>query len=157
MAAIENPPVNALSHGVRVGLMAALERLEQEAGIAALVLRGGGRNFSAGADVREFGRPFEPPELNEVIERTERSAKPVIAALHGNALGGGLELALACHFRIALADTRLGLPEVKLGIIPGGGGTQRLPRLIGARAALTMIAEGRDLGARRGAAAGTPR
>ena len=147
VAAIENPPVNALSHGVRVGLLAALERLAQEAGIAALILRGGGRNFSAGADVREFGRPFEPPELNEVIERTERSSKPVIAALHGNALGGGLELALACHYRIALPDTRLGLPEVKLGIIPGGGGTQRLPRLIGARAALTMIAEGRDLGA----------
>jgi 3-hydroxyacyl-CoA dehydrogenase len=147
VAAIENPPVNALSHGVRVGLTAALERLAQEPGIAALVIRGSGRNFSAGADVREFGRPFEPPELNEVIERTERSGKPVIAALHGNALGGGLELALACHFRIALDDTRLGLPEVKLGIIPGGGGTQRLPRLIGARAALTMIAEGRDLGA----------
>ncbi len=145
VAVIDNPPVNALSHGVRVALMAALERLEQEAGIAALVLRGAGRNFSAGADVREFGRPFEPPELNEVIERTERCAKPVIAALHGNALGGGLELALACHFRIALSDTRLGLPEVKLGIIPGGGGTQRLPRLVGARAALTMIAEGQDL------------
>ena len=147
VAAIENPPVNALSHGVRVGLMAALERTAQDAGVAALIICGSGRNFSAGADVREFGRPFEPPELNAVIERTERCRKPVIAALHGNALGGGLELALACHFRIALTGTRLGLPEVQLGIIPGGGGTQRLPRLIGARAALTVIAEGKDLAA----------
>jgi len=147
VAAIENPPVNALSHGIRVGLMAALERTAQDAGVAALIICGSGRNFSAGADVREFGRPFEPPELNAVIERTERCRKPVIAALHGNALGGGLELALACHFRIALAGTRLGLPEVQLGIIPGGGGTQRLPRLIGARAALTVIAEGKDLAA----------
>ena len=145
VASIENPPVNALSHGVRVGLMAALERTAQDAGVAALIICGSGRNFPAGADVREFGRPFEPPELNAVIERTERCRKPVIAALHGNALGGGLELALACHFRVALAGTRLGLPEVKLGIIPGGGGTQRLPRLIGARAALTVIAEGKDL------------
>ena len=147
LATIENPPVNALSHGVRVGLEAALERTAADPALAALVILGAGKNFSAGADVREFGRPFEAPELGEVIERTESLAKPVIAALHGSALGGGLELALACHFRVALAGTRLGLPEVKLGIIPGGGGTQRLPRLIGARAALTMIAEGRDLAA----------
>ncbi len=147
VAVIEHPPVNALSHGVRAGLSDALERTAADRGLRALVIRGGGHNFSAGADVREFGRPFEPPHLGEVIERTEGSAKPVIAALHGSALGGGLELALACHFRIALADTRLGLPEVKLGIIPGGGGTQRLPRLVGARAALRMIAEAQELGA----------
>ncbi len=145
LATLENPPVNALSHGVRAGLKAALERTASDPAIAALVILGAGRNFSAGADVREFGRPFEAPELGEVIELTESLGKPVIAALHGSALGGGLELALACHFRVALAGTRLGLPEVKLGIIPGGGGTQRLPRLIGARAALTVIADGRDL------------
>jgi 3-hydroxyacyl-CoA dehydrogenase len=145
LAVLEHPPVNALSHPVRLGLMAALDAFERDAALLALVVRGGGRNFSAGADVREFGRPFAAPELNEVIERTEGMDKPVIAALHGNALGGGLELALACHWRLALPDTRLGLPEVKLGIIPGGGGTQRLPRLIGARAALRMIAEARDV------------
>jgi len=145
LAVIEHPPVNALAHAVRVGLMAALDEFERDPGLHALVVRGAGRNFSAGADVREFGRPFARPELNEVIERTERMHKPVLAALHGNALGGGLELALACHWRVALPDARLGLPEVKLGIIPGGGGTQRLPRLIGARAALRMIGEARDV------------
>ncbi len=147
LATLDHPPVNALSHGVRVGLKAALERTATDPKLAALVILGAGKNFSAGADVREFGQPFKPPQLGEVIELTEALSKPVIAALHGSALGGGLELALACHFRVALEGTRLGLPEVKLGIIPGGGGTQRLPRLIGARAALTMIAEGRDLDA----------
>ena len=145
VATLDNPPVNALSHGVRAGLKAALERAAQDRALAALVILGAGKSFSAGADVREFGRPFEPPELGELIELTESLGKPVIAGLHGLALGGGLELALACHFRVALEGTRLGLPEVKLGIIPGGGGTQRLPRLIGARAALTVIAEGREL------------
>ncbi len=145
VAVIEHPPVNALSQGVRAGLRDALERTAADPELRALVIRGGGNNFSAGADVREFGRPFEPPHLGEIIERTEGSVKPVIAALHGAALGGGLELALACHFRVALAGTRLGLPEVKLGIIPGAGGTQRLPRLVGARAALSVIAEAREL------------
>jgi 3-hydroxyacyl-CoA dehydrogenase len=145
VAVIEHPPVNALSQGVRAGLMHALERTATDPELQALVIRGAGDNFSAGADVREFGRPFEPPHLGEVIARTEGSAKAVIAALHGNALGGGLELALACHFRIARTDTRLGLPEVKLGIIPGAGGTQRLPRLVSARAALTMIADAQEL------------
>jgi 3-hydroxyacyl-CoA dehydrogenase len=147
VAVIEHPPVNALSQGVRAGLMEALERTAADPELYALVIRGGGNNFSAGADVREFGRPFEPPHLGEVIARAEGSTKAVIAALHGNALGGGLELALACHFRIALAGTRLGLPEVKLGIIPGAGGTQRLPRLVSARTALTMIAEAQELAA----------
>jgi 3-hydroxyacyl-CoA dehydrogenase len=147
LATLENPPVNALSHGVRVGLKSALERAAADPALAALVILGAGKNFSAGADVREFGQPFRPPELGEVIELAESLTKPVIAALHGSALGGGLELALACHFRVALEGTRLGLPEVKLGIIPGGGGTQRLPRLIGARAALSVIAEAKDLDA----------
>jgi 3-hydroxyacyl-CoA dehydrogenase len=147
VATIEHPPVNALSHAVREGLAATLERAERDPSVTALVILGGGRNFSAGADVREFGQPFKPPEFGAIIARVEGLNKPVIAALHGSALGGGLELALACHFRIALANTRLGFPEVKLGIIPGGGGTQRLPRLVPARAALAMIAEAKDLSA----------
>ena len=145
VAAIDSPPVNALSHGVRAGLTAALARTAADTSLRALVIIGRGRLFCAGADVREFGRPMQPPHLGEVIAATEASAKPVIAALHGSALGGGLELALACHFRIALAGSRLGLPEVKLGIIPGAGGTQRLPRLVSARTALTMIATGKEL------------
>ncbi len=147
LASISHPPVNALSHAVRAGLMAALDAAEKDPGIRALILLGAGKNFSAGADVREFGQPFRAPELGAVVERTEGFGKPVIAALHGNALGGGLELALACHFRIALEGTKLALPEVRLGIIPGAGGTQRLPRLIGAAAALGVIAEGRELSA----------
>ncbi len=147
LARITHPPVNALSHAVRAGLMAALDMAHGDPGIRALILCGAGRNFSAGADVREFGQPFRAPELGEVVERTEAFGKPVIAALHGNALGGGLELALACHFRVALVGTRLALPEVRLGIIPGAGGTQRLPRLIGAAAALGVIAEARELSA----------
>ncbi len=150
VARLAHPPVNALSHALRAGLMEALERTLAEPDLQALVLLGDGRMFSAGADVREFGQPFAPPPLGAVIEALERAPKPVIAALHGSALGGGLELALACHFRIAHPDTRLALPEVRLGIIPGGGGTQRLPRLIGARAALAVIAEGRELRAPEG-------
>ncbi len=147
IAAIDNPPVNALSHAVRAGLTDALARTQADPSLAALVIVCRGRTFCAGADVREFGKPFKDPQLGEVVARTEASAKPVIAAMHGTALGGGLELALSCHWRVALRETRLGLPEVKLGIIPGAGGTQRLPRLVPARAALTMIAEGKDLGA----------
>ncbi|MBS0578087.1 MAG: enoyl-CoA hydratase/isomerase family protein [Proteobacteria bacterium] len=147
IAVIDNPPVNALSHGVRAGLVEALARTAADPALEALVILCRGRTFCAGADVREFGRPFKDPQLGEVVARTEASAKPVIAALHGTALGGGLELALACHFRLAAPSTRLGLPEVKLGIIPGAAGTQRLPRLVPVRAALTMIAEGKDVSA----------
>jgi len=145
VAAIDNPPVNALSHGVRAGLADALAQSAADAGVAALLIICRGRSFCAGADVREFGKPMQSPLLGEVVERVEAHPKPVIAAIHGTALGGGLELALACHFRVALTDARLGLPEVRLGIIPGAGGTQRLPRLIGARAALSVIAECKDL------------
>jgi 3-hydroxyacyl-CoA dehydrogenase len=147
IAVIDNPPVNALSHAVRAGLTDALERTAADPALAALVIVCAGRTFCAGADVREFGKPFKDPQLGEVVACTEASAKPVIAAMHGTALGGGLELALSCHFRAAVRETRLGLPEVKLGIIPGAAGTQRLPRLVTVRAALTMIAEGKDVGA----------
>jgi 3-hydroxyacyl-CoA dehydrogenase len=145
VARIDNPPVNALSHGVRAGLAEALARIGADPDAEALVIVCRGRTFCAGADVREFGRPMQPPYLGEVIESLEACTKPVIAAIHGTALGGGLEVALACHFRIALGSARLGLPEVNLGIIPGAGGTQRLPRLVSARVALRVIAEGKEL------------
>ncbi len=147
VAVIDHPPVNALAHAVRAGLTDALQRLAADAELAALVIVCRGRTFCAGADVREFGKPFKDPQLGEVVERAEASTKPVVAAMHGTAFGGGLELALSCHFRVALRETRLGLPEVKLGIIPGATGTQRLPRLVPVRSALTMIAEGKDIGA----------
>jgi enoyl-CoA hydratase len=142
VAVIEHPPVNALSQGVRAGLMAALERTAADPELYALVIRGGGNNFSAGADVREFGRPFEPPHLGEVIARAEGSSKAVIAALHGNALGGGLELALACDLIVASEKARFGQPEINLGLIPGFGGTQRLPHRIGHNKARELIMTG---------------
>jgi 3-hydroxyacyl-CoA dehydrogenase len=138
---IDNPPVNALKHQVRVGLIEALAQV-QAADTKAVVLFGGGRGFSAGADISEFGKPLQAPGLQEVLSAIEATPKPVIAAIHGMALGGGLELALACHVRIATPQARLGLPEVKLGILPGAGGTQRLPRLLGADKALAMIVTG---------------
>jgi 3-hydroxyacyl-CoA dehydrogenase len=154
LAVIDHPPVNALSHAVRAGLMDVLQLTADDAEVAALVIVCRGRTFCAGADIKEFGKPMVAPLLREVIARIEASPKPVITAMHGTALGGGLELALASHFRVALADTRLGLPEVKLGIIPGAGGTQRLPRLVKPRVALTMIAEGKELRALEARAAG---
>jgi 3-hydroxyacyl-CoA dehydrogenase len=138
---LDNPPVNALKHEVRVGLLEALARV-QAADTKAVVLFGGARSFSAGADISEFGKPLQAPGLQEVLTAIEATPKPVIAAIHGVALGGGLELALACHVRIATAQARLGLPEVKLGILPGAGGTQRLPRLLGPDKALAMIVTG---------------
>ncbi|OWT59135.1 3-hydroxyacyl-CoA dehydrogenase NAD-binding domain-containing protein [Candidimonas nitroreducens] len=146
---IENPPVNALSQAVRSGLAAAICRGEQDTRIKAMVLIGGERGFSAGADIREFGEPPRQPLLLDVIDVIERSSKPVIAAIQGTALGGGLEVALGCHFRIASPDAVMGLPEVKLGLLPGAGGTQRLPRLIGVSAALEMIVEGTVVSAQR--------
>lgn len=138
---IDNPPVNALKHEVRSGLKEAVARV-QAADTKAVVLFGGGRSFSAGADISEFGKPLQSPSLHEVIAAIDATPKPVIAAIHGVALGGGLELALACHARVAAPQARLGLPEVKLGILPGAGGTQRLPRLIGPNKALEMIVGG---------------
>ncbi len=144
---IDHPPVNALSHSVRAGLVAALDQAAADPESAAIVIACAGRSFVAGADVREFGtdRLAAPPRLKEVMARLEDSKKPVVAALFGTALGGGLELALACHYRVAAPGTRLGLPEVKLGIVPGAGGTQRLPRLVGVEAALRMVVDGNEM------------
>ncbi|MBN8919541.1 MAG: enoyl-CoA hydratase/isomerase family protein, partial [Rhizobiales bacterium] len=125
---IDNPPVNALSQAVRAGLRDALAKARDDAGAVAVVIACAGRTFVAGADITEFGKPPQPPGLGEVIAALEAMPKPVVAAIHGTALGGGLELTLGCHYRVAVESARLGLPEIKLGIIPGGGGTQRLPR-----------------------------
>jgi 3-hydroxyacyl-CoA dehydrogenase len=142
LVTIDNPPVNALSHAVRVALLEVLTSAARDAEIAALVVACAGRTFVAGADIKEFGRPPLAPDLPDVVEFLDTFEKPVVAALHGTALGGGLELALGCHYRVASPGTKLGLPEVTLGILPGAGGTQRLPRLIGVRAALEMIVGG---------------
>ncbi|HEV2300901.1 MAG TPA: 3-hydroxyacyl-CoA dehydrogenase NAD-binding domain-containing protein [Stellaceae bacterium] len=139
---IDNPPVNALKREVRAGLVEALRQAGADERVRAVVLEGAGRGFSAGADIGEFGAPLVAPGLGEVLAAIEAMRKPVIAAIHGLALGGGLELALACHFRVASPEARLGLPEIKLGILPGAGGTQRLPRLLGPQKALAMILSG---------------
>lgn len=140
---IDNPPVNALGQAVRQGLLDTLREALDDDRAEVLVLLAAGRTFIAGADIREFGKPPQAPLLPDVIKALEMSAKPLIAVLHGTALGGGLEVALGCHWRIALAGTRVGLPEVKLGLLPGAGGTQRLPRLAGIDCALDMITSGR--------------
>ena len=145
---IDNPPVNALGVAVRRGLMSAIEEGEADAGVAAILVTGAGRNFIGGADIREFGKPPQSPLLTELCNRIEACNKPVLAAIHGAALGGGLEVALAAHYRVALSKARLGLPEVQLGLLPGAGGTQRTPRLIGAQAALDMMLTGRHLSAK---------
>jgi len=142
---LNNPPVNALSHGVRVALLSTLREVFETAGIDALVIACEGRTFVAGADIREFGKPPLAPDLPELIEFLDTAPQLTIAAIHGTALGGGLELALACNFRVATQSARLGLPEVTLGILPGAGGTQRLPRLIGVKPALDMIVSGTSL------------
>lgn len=139
---LDNPPVNAISHAVRTGLLAAIVAADEDASIQAIVIHGAGRNFIAGADIREMDQPAKEPLLNDVLLRVEACRKPVVAALHGAVLGGGLETALACHFRCATDDVQLGFPEVKLGLLPGSGGTQRLPRLIGVHEALDMMVTG---------------
>ena len=141
---IDNPPVNALSQAVRAGIARALDEAEG-AGAEAVVLHCAGRTFVAGADISEFGKPPKPPWLPEVIARIEACGRPVVAALHGTTLGGGLELALGCHYRIAVPTARVGFPEVLLGLIPGAGGTQRLPRLVGAERALDMMISGKPV------------
>ncbi len=139
---IDSPPVNALSLAVREGLLAGLKTALEAPETDAIVLCCQGRTFFAGADISEFGKPFQNPTLWDVIDAVEGASKPVIAAMHGTVLGGGLEVALACHYRIAAPSCACGLPEVKLGILPGAGGTQRLPRLIGVEAAIDMIVGG---------------
>jgi 3-hydroxyacyl-CoA dehydrogenase len=144
---IDNPPVNALKNAVRAALVAALAEAKADTGIEAVVLACAGRTFVAGADISEFGKPPMTPTTGDVIAAIESVGKPVVAALHGTALGGGLELALGCHFRVAAPSTRLGQAEIKLGIIPGAGGTQRLPRLVGIEKALGMILSGDPISA----------
>ncbi len=144
---VDSPPVNAAGHAVRAGLMAAVDAIGSDAAIRGAVLLCAGRTFVAGADIAEFGAPPAPPLLADVCAALDALAKPVVAALHGSALGGGLELALACPYRVIEPAANLGLPEVTLGLIPGAGGTQRLPRLVGAAAALDLIVSGRKVGA----------
>ncbi|UDL87609.1 enoyl-CoA hydratase/isomerase family protein [Mesorhizobium sp. PAMC28654] len=151
---IDNPPVNALSFHVREPLMQALVSLRDDPSVAAIVIACAGRTFVAGADITEFGKPVQQPDLRALIATLETIAKPTVAAIHGTALGGGLELALGCHFRVADVGAKLGLPEVKLGLLPGGGGTVRLPRLVGAVKALRMIVSGTPIGADEAYAAG---
>jgi 3-hydroxyacyl-CoA dehydrogenase len=146
---IDNPPVNALAHAVLEPLLAAIEAADADPSIRAILILGAGKHFVAGADIREFDAAPKAPLLNDVLTRLEGCAKPVIAALHGQVLGGGLELALACHYRAATRDAKLGFPEINLGLLPGAGGTQRMPRLIGAPVALEMMLSGESLGFER--------
>src|SRR6266446_4734855 len=144
---VNNPPVNALSAAVRGGILDCMKSAIADPEVKAIVLTCAGRTFIAGADITEFGKPPKPPGLHEVLTEMENSPKPIVAAIHGTALGGGLEVALACHFRVATRDARLGLPEVKLGLLPGAGGTQRLPRAVGPELAVKMIVSGDPIGA----------
>jgi len=137
-----NPPVNALGAAVRQGLVAAIDEAEADDAINAVVIRCEGQTFFAGADITEFGKPPVMPWLPDVVDRIENCSKPVVAAIHGTALGGGLEIALGCHYRVAVPAAKLGVPEVKLGLLPGAGGTQRLPRVAGVPKALEMITGG---------------
>ena len=139
---IDNPPVNALSLSVRAGLMDCVEEANSDSDTNSIVILCAGRTFIAGADIREFDKPPEAPHLPDIVAAIEASDKPVLAAIHGTALGGGFEVALGCHYRIAAADAAVGLPEVKLGLLPGASGTQRLPRVTGARLALDMMLSG---------------
>jgi 3-hydroxyacyl-CoA dehydrogenase len=139
---VDSPPVNALSAAVRGGILECIKAAIADPAIKGIVLTCAGRTFIAGADITEFGKPPKPPALNDVLSEIENSPKPVVAAIHGTALGGGLEVALACHFRVAVKEAKLGLPEVKLGLLPGAGGTQRLPRAIGPEMAVKMIVSG---------------
>lgn len=144
---IDNPPVNALSEHIRTGLWAAMEAAENDPSVHAVIVTGA-RSFIAGADMGEFGKPVVFPPIRELLARIGRMTKPVISAITGNALGGGLELALACSFRIAAPDALFGFPEVTLGLLPGAGGSQRLPRVVGARLGLDLILSARRFGAK---------
>src|SRR6187455_2670220 len=147
---IDNPPVNALSPDVIDGLGASLDRASRDDSVQAIVIIGAGRTFIAGADIKgleqlAWGSDSGAPEMHELLQKMEDGPKPVVMALHGTALGGGMEVAMAGHYRVAVAEAQMGLPEVNLGIIPGAEGTQRLPRLVGVDNALTMIVSGRPI------------
>jgi 3-hydroxyacyl-CoA dehydrogenase len=146
LIALDNPPVNAAGAALRSGLIAALDRLAADPAVDIIAIHGEGRSFIAGADIREFGKPPAEPWLPDVCNRLESCGKPVISILHGAALGGGLEVALATHLRVAITGVQLGFPEVTLGILPGAGGTQRAPRLVGVGPALDLITTGRRIG-----------
>lgn len=145
---VDNPPVNALSHSVRAGLADALERATTDESVA-VVLACAGRTFIAGADITEFGKPAQDPSLGDVLDQLDNHPKLTIAALHGTALGGGFETALCCNYRIALTSAKVGLPEVKLGLLPGAGGTQRVPRLAGIGPAIELMTSGNPMSARQ--------
>jgi len=151
---VNSPPVNALSHSVRQGIVKRLQEALDDDKVDAIVLICIGRTFFAGADIREFGHPPVAPHLPDVVAALESSPKLVVAAIHGTALGGGFETALGCHYRVARVDAKVGLPEVKLGLLPGAGGTQRLPRLIGVQAALPLIMSGKPIKAESAVALG---
>ncbi len=142
---VNNPPVNALSWHVRQGIKDGMDAAMADDSVKAVVLRCAGQTFIAGADITEFGKPAQGPDFNEVLNSIELAPKPVIAAIHGTALGGGLETALVCHYRIAVPSAMLGVPEVKLGLLPGAGGTQRLPRVVGVEVAAQMVSSGDPL------------
>jgi 3-hydroxyacyl-CoA dehydrogenase len=144
---LDNPPVNGLGHATRLGITSGLERANADPAVTAIVITGAGKAFSGGADIREFGSPkaLQEPNLGSVIGALEHSPKPVVAAIHSVAMGGGLELALGCHYRVAAPGALIALPEVKLGILPGAGGTQRLPRVLGVETALNMIVSGESV------------
>ena len=151
---IDSPPVNALSAAVRKGIVDGVKSAVADADVKAIVITCAGRTFIAGADITEFGKPAQSPSLHDVIDVIENCPKPIIAAIHGTALGGGLELALGCHYRVATKDAKIGLPEVKLGLLPGAGGTQRLPRAVGPELAVKMIVSGDFIGASEALKAG---
>lgn len=146
---VNNPPVNALSWHVRQGLKDGFEQGLADPAIKAMVLRCEGQTFIAGADITEFGKPPQGPDFASVLKQMETSTKPIVAAIHGTALGGGLETAMCCHYRIAVPSAKLGVPEVKLGLLPGGGGTQRLPRLVGIEQAAVMCSLGEPISAKK--------
>jgi enoyl-CoA hydratase len=144
---IDNPPVNASSREVRQGMLDAICTIASDDAVRAAIIIGGGNTFIAGADLREFGKPFEEPQLPAVIAAIEQCPKPVVAAIHGASLGGGYELALGCDARVTSPDAVVGLPEVTLGMIPGAGGTQRLPRFVGKSKAMDLVLTGRMMDA----------
>ncbi|MFM2281138.1 MAG: hypothetical protein RLZZ444_3369, partial [Pseudomonadota bacterium] len=151
---IDNPPVNAASEAVRAGLAQAASQFAADRSAKVMLIVAAGRTFVAGADIREFGKPLSGLALPDVVGRIEALDRPVICVIHGTALGGGLEIALGCHYRLMLKSAKIGLPEVAIGLLPGAGGTQRLPRLVGIEAATEIITSGRQIGAAEAEALG---